>query len=114
MRHRFVPLVVVLVLAISVPVRSVVAREICFPNQFGVVACLFEPFASYWDSNGGLPVFGYPITPAGLVPSQEGGAGRLTQWTERARLELHPENPPPYQILMGRLGAERLAELGRD
>src|SRR5262245_34766805 len=114
MRHRFVLLMVVLVLAISVPVRLVVAQEICFPNQCGVVACLAEPFASYWKFNGGLPVFGYPITSASMAPLQDGNASLLTQWTERARLELHPENPPPYQILMGRLGAERLAELGRD
>jgi hypothetical protein len=114
MRHRFVLLVVVLVLIISVPVRPVVAREICFPNQYGVIACLVEPFASYWESNGGLPVFGYPITSIRMAPQQVSSPGRLTQWTERARLELHPENPAPYDILMGRLGAERLVELGRD
>jgi hypothetical protein len=114
MRHRFVLLVAVLALAIGVPARSVVAREICFPNQSGVIACLVDPFASYWESNGGLPVFGYPIKAVGMAPQQAGSPGRLTQWTERARLELHPENPAPYQILMGRLGAERLTELGRD
>src|SRR5690606_6059282 len=38
----------------------------------------------------------------------------FTQWFERGRLELHPENPEPYTILMGRLGADRLLQLGRD
>ena len=28
------------------------------------------------------------------------------QWFERARFELHPENQPPYNVLLGRLGAE--------
>lgn len=113
MRHRFILPVVLLALAISTPVRPAAARELCFPEQSGVTACLVEPFATYWEVNGGLPVFGYPITSAS-VPQQDGSAGRLTQWTERARLELHPENPAPYQILMGRLGAERLGQLGRD
>ena len=36
------------------------------------------------------------------------------QWLERERLELHPENAAPYTILLGRLGAERLAQQGRD
>lgn len=28
------------------------------------------------------------------------------QWFERARFELHPENPAPYQVLLGLLGNE--------
>jgi hypothetical protein len=112
MHHRFVLVLVVLVAALSLPAQSTAAKEICFPQQSGVTACLVEPFAGYWETNGGLAVFGYPTTPVGIAPRQVGGERRLTQWTERARLELHPENPPPYQILMGRLGAERLADLG--
>lgn len=30
------------------------------------------------------------------------------QWFERNRLELHPENAPPYDVLLGRLGAEAM------
>jgi hypothetical protein len=30
----------------------------------------------------------------------------LTQWYERARFEYYPDNPAPYQVLLGRLGAE--------
>jgi hypothetical protein len=33
---------------------------------------------------------------------------------ERNRLELHPENARPYDVLVGRLGADRLAQQGRD
>ena len=36
------------------------------------------------------------------------------QWFERNRLELHPENAPPYDVLLGRLGADRLTQQGRD
>ena len=40
--------------------------------------------------------------------------GRVVQWTERARLEQHPENPAPYNVLLGRLGAEALERRGID
>lgn len=89
------------------------AQEICFPGQPGVTECLAEPFAAYWQANGGLPVFGYPITSARPEAGAD-GRERLTQWTERNRLESHPDNPAPYRILLGRMGAERLAQLGRD
>ena len=36
------------------------------------------------------------------------------QWFERSRLELHPENARPFDVLLGRVGADRLAEQGRD
>jgi hypothetical protein len=34
------------------------------------------------------------------------GDNVLTQWFERARFEEHPQNAPPYNVLLGRLGAE--------
>jgi hypothetical protein len=36
------------------------------------------------------------------------------QWFERNRLELHPENPRPYDVLLGRLGVDRLNQQARD
>jgi hypothetical protein len=66
-------------------------------------------FLSYWRSNGGLPVFGYPID------SEQQTDGRVVQWFERERFELHPENRgTPYEIELGRLGAEALERQGRD
>src|SRR5262249_61554574 len=35
------------------------------------------------------------------------------QWFEGNRLELHPENQPPYDVLLGRLGGDRLPRPGR-
>ena len=66
----------------------------------------------FWEQNGGLPVFGYPITDQ----AQELIEGRpfQVQIFERNRLELHPENPRPYDVLLGRLGAQRLEASGRD
>jgi hypothetical protein len=63
-------------------------------------------FAAYWESRGGLPLFGYPISEA----FTENGV--LTQWFERARFEYHPENAPPYDVLLGLLGRELLDEGG--
>lgn len=60
------------------------------------------PFLAYWQARGGLPLFGYPLTP-------ERREGDLTvQWFERARFELHPGNV----VLLGRVGAELLAKRG--
>lgn len=101
-----------LVVGVNVVVARPLAREICFPDQ--VPDCLPDPFAAYWEGNGGLPVFGYPIGPAAEAWSAEANRSLLTQWTERNRLESHPENAAPYNILLGRMGAERLVQLGQD
>ena len=60
-------------------------------------------FLNYWQAHGGLPIFGYPLTPA----FRENGY--LVQYFERSRFELHPENAgSPYEVLLGQLGKERL------
>jgi sortase (surface protein transpeptidase) len=74
--------------------------------------CIAGRIREYWEQNGGLPVFGFPITPE-QDERVEGRAARA-QWFERARFELHPENAPPYDVLLGRLGADRLRQQGRD
>ncbi len=60
----------------------------------------------YWEQNGGLSVFGFPIT-AQTAQSVEGRSYQV-QVFERNRFELHPENARPYDVLLGRLGADRL------
>jgi len=66
----------------------------------------------YWNENGGLPVFGFPI--ADQTSQQIEGKSLQLQWFERNRLELHPENARPYDVLLGRLGADSLAAQKRD
>ncbi|NTW01969.1 MAG: hypothetical protein HGA19_11880 [Oscillochloris sp.] len=66
----------------------------------------------YWNQNGGLPVFGYPIGPQQGVTIE--GKEYQAQEFERNRLELHPENARPYDVLLGRLGADVLVKQGRD
>jgi hypothetical protein len=57
-------------------------------------------FMQYYETHGGLDVFGYPITE--LV--MEGGT--VVQYFQRAKMEWHPENPIPNQITLGNLGDE--------
>jgi hypothetical protein len=66
----------------------------------------------YWRENGGLPVFGFPIGPQQGVTIE--GRQFQAQEFERNRLELHPDNARPYDVLLGRLGAEILERQGRD
>ncbi|HEX5164497.1 MAG TPA: hypothetical protein VFV93_03805 [Thermomicrobiales bacterium] len=70
---------------------------------------LSQGFRDYWEANGGLPVFGYPLT------EEYYQHGFPAQFTERQRFEWHAENiGTPYQVLLGRLGAELLVAQGRD
>ncbi|HEX2912562.1 MAG TPA: 6-bladed beta-propeller [Chloroflexia bacterium] len=61
-------------------------------------------FLQYWLENGGLMRFGYPISEEHEEVDPETGNVFLLQWFERARFEYHPENRPPYDILLGLLG----------
>jgi thermitase len=70
-------------------------------------------FKAYWLTNGGLPIFGYP-TSEEFVERGEDGRDYTVQYFERHRLELHPENRPPYNVLLSRLGNTILEMNGRD
>ena len=62
-------------------------------------------FLEYWTANGGLPIFGLPIS----EPFQErlgDGQTYTVQYFERARFELHPGNQPPYDVLLGQFGRQ--------
>jgi hypothetical protein len=86
----------------------------CFPDVPGIANCIEGRFRQYWEANGGLAVFGYPITGAQNERNRDTGVTYLTQWFERNRFELHPENRAPYDVLLGRLGDDRLRQQGRD
>ena len=60
-------------------------------------------FRRYWDQNGGLFIYGYPITEEFNAPST-GGKVYKQQYFERARFEYHPENTPPADVQLGLLG----------
>jgi hypothetical protein len=93
------------------PARADEANPRCFIGVPGITNCITGTLRDYWEQNGGLAVFGYPITAA--HPTETAAGAVLTQAFERNRLEVHPENSPPYDVLLGRVGADRLAQLGR-
>ena len=55
-------------------------------------------FLNYFDNNGGLDVFGYPITE--FVPEN----GRIVQYFQRAKMEWHPELSGDDRVQLGDLG----------
>jgi hypothetical protein len=72
--------------------------------------CIEGRIGEFWQQNGGLPVFGYPKGPQETIIIEENRY--VAQNFERNRLELHPENRPPYDVLLGRLGDELLLQNG--
>lgn len=62
---------------------------------------LSSAFRDFWQANGGLIIFGYPI-------SEEFTENGLTvQYFERAKLEWHPDKiGTPYAVQLGLLGSE--------
>jgi phospholipase C len=61
-------------------------------------------FLQYWQNHGGLAQQGYPITPERHEKSDVDGNTYTMQYFERAVFELHPENQPPYDVLLSLLG----------
>jgi len=64
-------------------------------------------FLDYWRTHGGLPQQGYPISDEFTEVSPLDGKPYTVQYFERAVFELHPENQPPYDILLSHLGRFR-------
>ncbi len=66
---------------------------------------LSDSFLAYWQENGALRQFGYPISEPVLENSAIDGKTYSVQYFERARFELHPENSgTQYEVLLGLLG----------
>lgn len=61
-------------------------------------------FLTYWERNGGLERFGFPITDQ--IAERIEGRELTVQYFERRRMEFHPQNRPPFDILLGLLGRE--------
>jgi dienelactone hydrolase len=68
---------------------------------------LGDPFLTYWRANGGLPVYGYPISEAFDERNAADGKVYRVQYFERNRMEYHPEaRGTQYEIQLGLLGKE--------
>jgi uncharacterized lipoprotein YbaY/predicted secreted protein len=80
-------------------------EQLCFAETS---YCISGRFLSYWRQNGGLAVFGLPISEQITENNQQ------VQYFERQRFELHAENAIPYDVLLGRLGDELLRQRSID
>jgi hypothetical protein len=78
-------------------------QERCF-TETGF--CISGQIRAFWEQNGGLPVFGYPITEQ-RVETVEGRTIPV-QWFERDRLEIQTNG----SVTAGRLGAQLLEQRG--
>ncbi len=86
--------------------RRDAGEENClFFGETGRQIC--APFRERWEQSGGLARHGLPLTDA------FDEAGRLVQYFERSRFELHPENPAPFDVQLGLLSRELYATWGR-
>jgi len=65
--------------------------------------CVQDRFLAYWTANGGLARNGFPLSGERSEVLEDGNAYQV-QYFERVRLEYHPENPPPYDVLLGQFG----------
>ena len=61
-------------------------------------------FLAYWDTHGGLAQQGFPISNTFREVSDLDGKTYTVQYFERAVFEEHPENRPPYDVLLSQLG----------
>ena len=91
---------------VVMPIRAPTPQEqVCFSET---EHCISARFLSFWRQNGGLAVFGRPIT------EQLTENNLPVQYFERQRFELHAENAAPYDVLLGRLGDELLRQRSID
>ena len=111
MRRLFVVVVLLVAGFVAPQLSDAQPGRRCF-DQPGITFCIEGRFREFWEENGGLPVFGYPISGPEREVVAEGNF--LAQYFERYRLELHPDKAPPYDVLLGRLGEDRLRQQQRD
>jgi hypothetical protein len=61
-------------------------------------------FLEYWVQHGGLPQQGYPISEVIGEVSELDHKPYTVQYFERAVFEYHPQNAPPFNVLLSQLG----------
>ena len=105
---RLILFVVLLFLPFAVSLRSSYAQasQITFPETGKT---LTGGFLAYWQQNGGLAQFGFPISNEISEQSQTDGNIYIVQYLERSVFEYHPENQPPNDVLLQLLGVARYA-----
>ncbi len=70
-------------------------------------------FRTYWEQNGGLAMFGFPISEEFSELNPDTGMIHTVQYFERGRFEFHPEFVgTPYAVLLGLLIRDDLQHAG--
>ncbi|MDQ2807476.1 MAG: hypothetical protein M3Z04_11285 [Chloroflexota bacterium] len=67
-------------------------------------------FLTYWQGHGGLAQQGFPISDEFTEVSDLNSKPYTVQYFERAVFELHPENAPPFDVLLSQLGTYQLRQ----
>jgi peptidoglycan/xylan/chitin deacetylase (PgdA/CDA1 family) len=68
---------------------------------------LSHGFLDYWENNGGLAAFGYPLSEEFPEVNPADGRTYTVQYFERSRFEYHPEHAgTPYVVQLGLLGRQ--------
>lgn len=114
-RLRRVPAILVVLALLVVPGGVAVAQQDASTISGQQAGCVYfyetdhnlcSGFLRYWETHGGLPIFGYPLTDEFVQD------GLTVQYFERARFEWHPGMwPERWDVLLGRLGAEMMRPL---
>ncbi|MEO8288686.1 MAG: hypothetical protein ABI670_19890 [Chloroflexota bacterium] len=94
----------VTVAQVSTPTPKTAATSRTFPETGKTVE---GRFLDYWREHGGLAQQGYPISDLMSEVSDLDGKEYAVQYFERAVFEMHPENKPPYDVLLSQLGTFR-------
>ncbi len=110
-RHSLVAMSLLLVLSMIEPQSAAATGQAFFPATGHTVS---GRFLDYWQAAGGLTQFGFPLGQPFSERNTDTGVVYTVQYFERNRFEYHPENSPPYDVLLGRLGITSLQRRGTD
>jgi hypothetical protein len=90
------------------PITAQAATTVCNPDNATV--CIDPQFVQAWQRGGGLRDYGYPM--AAATPMRQGTQTFDAQLFERARIEIHRDTGANTQVLLGRIGADVMANQG--
>jgi Domain of unknown function (DUF4352) len=101
---RRLPALALILVPSPADAASSAATCVTFPET-GKQVC--DRFLQYWQANGGLAQQGLPLSDEFQEVSPVDGKTYTVQYFERAVFEKHPENAPPYDVLLSLLGREK-------
>lgn len=105
-RSKFQLLIVIALVSALFPFQSTPAYSQATSRYFPETKHTVEgAFLAYWNKNGGIPQFGYPLSEAFVGQSNYDGKNYVMQYFERSLFEWHPEYVgTQYEVLLGALG----------